>query len=644
MRTAPALNPERSAWLFRCMFCALLLMVEWGLISQLQDYRLVAFGISVLALLLLPSSTPSILLFLARFTVTATAVASLGIAIGWIGDRIPADPGLVKAVAATSFWMCVAALVVWPFFSFRVSARAVATAGNEGGDLTQAWTKVPILSFKDVGGCERVKNELRMFAENRFRKNSSGVIRNGILLYGPQGTGKNLLAEAVAGEFRVNFFHVSCPQLFGTMIGSTTAEIRRVFAWAKDHRPVVLFLDEIDSLGSKKALQGGEDSGGAGREYNTIVTQLMQAIDQHRNLDGLLIVAATNHLDTLDATLVREGRFDTKLRLDLPDEDGRSEILAALLNQVRWDRHDLAPLGRRTPGWNPARLKGLVDRAVLLAKGSAVKESHLVAALEASGGHDRPNIESVAWEDVVLPEVVVHDLQALLRLMAPGEAERLSLATPSGLILIGAPGTGKTLTAKLIASQSRRSFYSISPSDVLSGVTGGSVKRLTEVFARAKENAPSILFFDEMDGLFPPVHGGIGQHDVQVVEQALIEISALRPEYGVFLVGTTNFIDRVDPRILRGGRFSEKIEIGIPDDAGYRKLIGRYLGKARLDTGVTPQVLVERVRGIAPADLEATIHAMKRVAMRRMATPSDELPALAVQDLDEALERVQPRF
>ena len=308
----------------------------------------------------------------------------------------------------------------------------------------------------------------------------------------------------------MNFYHVQCPQLLGTIIGSTTAEIRRVFEWAKDHRPIVLFLDEIDSLGSKKAVQGGGDSGGAGREYNMIVTQLMQAIDQHRNLDGLLIVAATNYLETLEPTLVRDGRFDAKLRLDLPDEDGRKEILAALLKQVRWRTHDLALLVRRTPGWSPARLKGLADRAVLLANGSPVEEAHLLAALEASGGHDSPNLEKVSWDDVVLPELVVHDLQTLLRLMAPGEAERLSLPAPSGLILIGAPGTGKTLTAKLIASQSRRSFYSISPSDVLSGVTGGSVKRLTEIFARAKENAPSILFFDEMDGLFPHVHGAVG--------------------------------------------------------------------------------------------------------------------------------------
>jgi transitional endoplasmic reticulum ATPase len=228
--------------------------------------------------------------------------------------------------------------------------------------------------------------------------------------------------------------------------------------------------------------------------------------------------------------------------------------------------------------------------------------------------------------------------------MEPGAAERLSLPTPTGLILLGAPGVGKTLTARLIASQSRRSFFAITPSEVLSGAVGGSVKRMSEIFARAKENAPSILFFDEMDGLFPTAQGPVGQHDVQLVEQALIEISALRPEHNVFLVGTTNYPDRIDSRILRGGRFSEKIEIGVPDEAGYRRLLIRYLGKAQLEDGLTPEAIINRVQGLSPADLEATITAMKRVAMRRMSSDAHQLPPLRLQDLDEALGRVQPRF
>ena len=145
-----------------------------------------------------------------------------------------------------------------------------------------------------------------------------------------------------------------------------------------------------------------------------------------------------------------------------------------------------------------------------------------------------------------------------------------------------------------------------------------------------------------MDGLFPRIHGAMGQHDLQLVEQALIEISALKPEHNVFLIGTTNYLDLVDPRILRGGRFSEKIEIGSPDDDGYRKLIGRYLGGARLAPNLTVAEILERVRGISPADLEALATAMKRAAMRRMTADASQLPPLEIGDLEEALERIQP--
>jgi transitional endoplasmic reticulum ATPase len=539
-------------------------------------------------------------------------------------------------------------LVVWAFKAFwphgnRTAQSTVTAAPIQTADPDLS--RVPAVRFEDVGGFEVPKREVDAIARNRFGRSAGKIVRNGILLYGPQGTGKNLLAEATAGEFCANFYHVRCPELMGVTIGSTSAEIRRVFEWAAAHRPMVLFLDEIDSIGSRKQPMGsGIDVGGAGREFNTVTTQLMQSIDRYRTLDGLLLMAATNHLDGLEPTLIREGRFDVKLRLDLPDDEARRAILAALLAKGSWRKQDLSAIARRTPGWSPARLRSLVDRATLLANGTPVEERHLIDALERSGGQDRPAIERVTWDDVVLPASVVEDLKTLLRLMEPGTAERLSLPTPTGLILLGAPGMGKTLTARLIASQSNRSFYSVSPSDILSGAVGGSVKRLSEIFARAKEHAPSILFFDEMDGLFPGVQGPVAQHDVQLVEQALIEISALKPEHSVFLIGTTNYLERVDPRILRGGRFSEKIEIMAPDEVGYRRLLERHLGKARLADDLSPEIIIKRVQGMSPADLEATVNSMKRVALRRMPAGATELPALQVEDLDDALGRVQARF
>ncbi|MCW5979576.1 MAG: ATP-binding protein [Bryobacteraceae bacterium] len=653
-RARQSSTPEKTAWLYRCLVACALVGGEWWLLATLSSRPDTALtvGIAWLTLFILPKPTPRVPLCAARtLAVVATSLGAIRIG-DWIADRYGNLSPWDGVFAFLWFIAFGSALLFWAFATLFRRPKVAAAAGtsSQGGVENvnaRRWSNMPALRFTDVGGQTRAKEQIRLIAANRFGRNGShaSVVRNGILLHGPQGTGKNLLAEATAGEFRVNFYHVGCAELQRHYIGTTGEEIRRTFDHAVNHRPIVLFLDEIDAIGSKKQLQvAGADPGGAGREYNAIVTQLMQAIDRCRREGGLLLMAATNHFDGLEPTLIREGRFDLKLRLDLPDTADRKEILRAQLARRRWKEHDLTTLARRTPGWSPARLQALVDQATLLASEGVIHEKHLIVALESTGGHDRPGFEKVTWDDMVLPERTAEDLKSLLKLLDPGRAERLTLRAPTGLLLVGPPGTGKTMVAKLIASEAQRSFYAIGPSNVLSGAVGGSVQRMSAVFARARENAPSILFFDEMDGLFPHVHSAANQHDVQLVEQTLMEISNLRPENNVFLVGTTNDIERIDPRILRGGRFSEKIEIGVPDDAGYLKLLKRYLGRARLAPSLTAEVIVDRVRGISPADLEATIDAMKRIAMRRMPDEAEELPPLEVEDLEEAFGRIQPQF
>jgi transitional endoplasmic reticulum ATPase len=645
-RTRSSSSPERFAWLQRCLIALIIVGGEYLLLrpfsSRLDD--LLSLTVSWLVMFLLPKPTPRLLLLAARFAAVGATLMNMRAGMHMLEAAIPSLAGWAVALAVV--WVGLMAVgIVWTLRALRPPRRpahAAISAAEPVVGATDMETAIPELNFSAVGGFDRVKEEIRLIAENRLRRNTNGIVRNGILLYGPQGTGKNLIAEATAGECRVNFHHVRCPELVGVHIGSTSAEIRRLFEWAFQHRPIVLFLDELDSIGSRKQAQGvGTDAGGAGREYNTVTTQLMQSIDRSRRWEGFLLIAASNFLDGLEPTMIREGRFDAKLRLDLPDESGRGEILKALLGQARWQAFDVAEVARSTPGWSPARLKSLVDRAVLRAGNGLVEQWHLIEALEASGGWDRPLLERVEWNDVVLPQAVVDDLKTLLRLLEPGEAERLSLPAPTGLILVGAPGTGKTLTARLIASQSGRSFYPVTPAEILHGAVGGSVKRLAEVFARAKEHAPSILFFDEMDALLPNVQGPVGHHDLQLVEQALIEISALRVEHNVFLVGTTNYAERIDPRILRGGRFSEKIEIGLPDDAAYRALLMRCLGATRLADGLILDGVIERFRGLSPADLQAGVTAAKRAAMRRMREGASELPPMTLADLDEGLRRIR---
>jgi transitional endoplasmic reticulum ATPase len=247
----------------------------------------------------------------------------------------------------------------------------------------------------------------------------------------------------------------------------------------------------------------------------------------------------------------------------------------------------------------------------------------------------------VEWDDVVIAESVKQDLKSLIRLLEdPTRTHSLGLQIPTGLLLIGPPGTGKTLIATLIASQTKRSFYPLTAASVLGGGVGDSVKRVAAVFARAKEHSPAIVFLDEMDGLLPATNRYLAQHDIQLVEQFLTEISSLQPENNVFLVGTTNHPENIDPRVLRGGRFSEKILIPPPGPAQRVQLLGLYLKGVRLEAGLTIEEIGKRLNGLAPADLQAICMAAKRMAFNRIAN-SDQLPPLSWSDFERATERVR---
>ena len=547
-----------------------------------------------------------------------------------------AYPTIAKVIAVFPF--VVLCLVIPVLLSLKQSI----IARPAGGAIRKA-----ALTFADVGGLEEAKKQIRELVQANLdgrRLGKYGVCRNGILLHGPRGTGKTFLAEAVAGEFGLRFLLIPAATLHAKWVGETERRIELLFQEAITSRPALLFFDEIDALGARRQQIGeGEDPGGAGRGYNSATSQLMTCIDRTRSESGLIVAAATNFYDGLDRALVREGRFDLHLRLDLPNEQERARMFEAQLAKRPAGRFDLQPFARRTPGWSAAKISALVDRAAVFAaqERRKIEEKDLARALAETGGKDRAAFKEVDWEDVVLPTDTEADLRALVRLMDPAYSERLKLPMPSGLLLIGPPGTGKTMVARLIATQTKRSFYPVTAANILGGATGASVKKLADLFARAKENSPSIIFIDEMDGLLPRNTGLQSQHDIQVVEQARSLISELDPHNNVFLIGASNHVDGIDPAILRGGRFSEKLEIGLPDAAGCRRLLMRYLDGVRLAEELCQEDLVQRLSGISPADLEAVCSSAKRIAMRRMLTDTEALPPLNWDDFSGALKRVQ---
>ena len=555
-------------------------------------------------------------------------------------------PLLAKAVAVVLF--VILCLVIPALLSMRPRQEIVAGGGNWSSDHSRVQT--PAFTFADIGGLEGAKRQIRelVYANLNGKKfGQYGVSRNGILLHGPRGTGKTFLAEAVAGEFKLKYLYVPAASLLNKFVGLTEENIRSTFETARANRPALLFIDEIDALGTKRQQVGdADDTGGAARSFNSMAARLMECVDDVRKHPGLILIAATNFYDGLDRALIREGRFDLHVRLDLPNEEERTRIFEAQLAKRPSTRFNLQPLARRTPGWSAAKIGTLVDRAAFVAaeEQRRIEERDLMLALAETGGKDRAPFKEVDWTDVVLSPDTEADLRNLVRLMDPAYGERLRLAMPTGLLLIGPPGTGKTMIARLIATQTKRSFYPITSADILGGATGASVKKLKELFARAKENSPSIIFIDEMDGLLPRNNGFQSQHDIQVVEQARSLISELEPQHNVFLIGTTNHLGNIDAAILRGGRFSEKIEIGTPHEGGYQRLLSKHLEGIRLVEGLSVELLAERLKGISPADLEAICNSAKRMAMRRMAEDAEQLPPLVWSDFTDAMKRVQVQF
>ena len=546
--------------------------------------------------------------------------------------------GLIIAVAAGIGLIAV--------IRHRPPASGVATAAAKpgaGSAGTAQWSNVPDHTFADVGGMDAEKRRISAVVNNRLhpeRFQRHGVTQNGILLHGPRGTGKTFLAEATAGEFRINFYHVQPTALVSGQIGSSEANIRAAFQRAYQFRPVLFFLDELDSIGTQRQQLGQQgDVGGGARAYNAIVTELMQCVDRYRSEPGFVLMAATNFYDGLDEALVRDLRFDEKIRVDLPDEAAREQILTVQLAKRFWTPFPLKPFAVRTPGWSPAKLASLVNRAGSSAalENRRVEQQDMQRAYDDTGGTDRPLIKSVDWDDLVLSPAVERDLRNLIRIMKPGEAERLNVPMPTGLLLVGPPGYGKTSIAHLLATQTRRSFYPITPADV------PTPDKLVQAFDRARENSPSILFLDEVDGLLPRGDNGYykGQHHIQFVDQALMLMSQLDPANQVFLVGTTNHIDDIDPRVMRGGRFTEKIEVCAPDDSGYLRLIEKYLGSIPLAANLTRNAILARLKGISPADLQAVVSTAKRMAMNRMDESDAALPPLILEDFEKALERIQ---
>jgi transitional endoplasmic reticulum ATPase len=497
-------------------------------------------------------------------------------------------------------------------------------------------------TFEDVGGMEELKKEVQdtvgLMLEHPDDAERYGIEWNGILLHGPPGVGKTFFARAIAGEYELSLMHVSTGDLIGGIVGQSAQNIDKAFQTALDNLPCLLFFDELDSVAQRRDNTPDQES-------RRTVNQLLTSLEAHREERELLVMGATNSIEHLDPAVIRPGRFDRHIRIDLPDAEARRAVFEAELDERPTAAGiDLDELVRRTEGMTPAAISKIVDSAALetfrLATQSGdevlVDTRHLLDAIERYGGQDRPTVEHWTWDSLVLDPAIKAQLQQLQAVIEdPESVRRFGVEPPTGLLLAGPPGTGKTTVAKVLAAQARASFYPISGADVISKWVGESERNIRQLFERARENRPSIVFIDEIDAIAGN-RGEFQVHDSHV-NQLLAEIDGISGQRGVFVIGATNRPDQLDPALLRGGRLSRTIVLGLPDEAG--RLAMLRLHTARMPTvGVSLEELARETEGFSPADLKSLAQEAALAAMTRSG-PDDPTPAIEQRDFLEALDR-----
>jgi len=542
------------------------------------------------------------------------------------------------------------------------------------GSLTKAVdASVPRITYDELGGLKSEVQKIREMVELPMRHpelfDKIGVeAPKGVLLYGPPGTGKTLLAKAVAGETNAHFISLSGPEIMGKHYGESEERIREIFTQAEENSPSIIFIDEIDSIAPKRDEVSGELE-------KRIVSQLLTLMDGMKSRGKVVVIAATNRPDSIDPALRRPGRFDREVEIGIPDDEGRFDILSIHTRGMPIDKKvNLKQISKTTHGFVGADLEVLSKEAAMRSLRRILPEidldedkisSEILQKIEITSDDFREalkevrpsalrevqvQIPDVNWDDVGgLDELKDELREAVEWPIKHKEAyDYVNVETPKGVLLHGPPGTGKTLIAKALAKMTESNFISIKGPELLSKWVGESEKGVREIFRKARQVAPCIIFLDEVDALVP--RRGSGNSDSHVTEnivsQILTEIDGLEELHNVLIIGATNRLDIVDEALLRPGRFDRIIEVGNPDSKGRKHIFEIHTKKKPLESNVDIKKLVEITDGFSGAEIAAITNRAALVALKRYVSgKSQNIKEIKItqQDLIDAVDKVRPQ-
>ncbi len=525
-------------------------------------------------------------------------------------------------------------------------------------------TNLVDVSYEDIGGLKDEVKKVREMIEIPLKRpelfDKLGIAPpKGVLMHGPPGTGKTLLAKAVASESDAHFIAINGPEIMSKYVGGSEENLREYFEEAEENAPSIIFIDELDAIAPKR-----EDT--QGETERRTVAQLLTLMDGLKSRGQVVVIGATNRPDSLDQALRRPGRFDREIEIGVPDSEEREEILEIhTRNMPLAEDVDLHKLASTTHGFVGADLESLCKEAAMrvvrriipeikndeeipeevLKKIVVTNDDFKSALKEIQPSALREvlvQVPNVKWDDVGGLDDVKQELKEAVEwpLKHPEKFEKFGVKPPKGTLLYGVPGTGKTLLAKAVASESEANFISIKGPELLSKWVGESEQGVREVFRKAKQTAPTVIFFDEIDSIASTRSANDSDSGVtkRVVNQLLTEMDGLEELEDVAIIAATNRPDILDAGLMRPGRFDRHIKVDLPNEDARLSIFKVHTECMPLADDVSLEKLAKQTDGYVGADIEAVCREAAMLTLRNN-LDAENVP---YKYFKEALEKVKP--